>query len=356
VQNAVSQEDVSPVPDSGSINTLSTGAVRVSVIIPARNEEAMIGRCLSSLVGSCYPVDGFEVVLVDNGSTDRTLEIAHTFSTQLRLTVLQHPGVNISTLRNLGVAAAQGEILAFLDADCSVPTNWIDNAILYMASESDGVIGGDYDIPEDSTWVARVWFQEGYAPREGDATFVPSGNMLMRRSTFLRIGGFNENLKTSEDCELCFRAKAAGFTVRTIRKMAVTHWTTPQTLLKFYQKQRWHGTHVLKVFIENIRTLTNFWAVAFSAYILVCGIGVLIGALLAAFFRQYVVLGVAIAGMIAGPLFCSILKLRNARGKKFWFNLIPLTVLHMAWGLARARSLISISAFYPKVAALKNGK
>jgi glycosyltransferase involved in cell wall biosynthesis len=344
---------ISQVPDTGP---LAIGSFRVSVIIPALNEEKMIGRCLSSLAGSRFIENAFEVILVDNGSTDRTLEIAQSFSNQLNLTIQQLPGVSISALRNLGAATAKSEVLAFLDADCSVPANWMDNAVLHLASESAGVIGGDYDIPEDSSWVARAWYKGGYAPKDGEVTFVPAGNMLMRRSTFQRIGGFNEGIKTSEDCELCIRARGAGLTVQAIREMAVIHWSTPQTLLEFYRREVWHGAHVAKVFFENIRAMENFRAVAFAVYMLACSAGAFIGGVLAVFYRQYVILGFAVGGMFAGPLLCSIRKMRLVHGKKFWLNLIPLTLVHMVWGFARARSLLSNRSSSPRAAAQKNGK
>jgi glycosyltransferase involved in cell wall biosynthesis len=349
--NADGRPDNPPVPDTGYIDGPAIGSIHVSIIIPALNEEEMIGRCLASLVASCFPGNAFEVILVDNGSTDRTLEIAQSFSTQLKLTIQQHAGVNISALRNLGAAIAKGEIFAFLDADCSVPANWIENAVLHLASEPGGVIGGNIDIPEDSRWVARSWYKVGYAPKDGEVTYVPSGNMLMRKSTFLRIGGFNESIMTSEDCELCFRARGAGFTVRAIRDMAVIHWRTPQTLKEFYRREVWHGTHVAKVFFQNIQAMANFRAVAFAFYMLSCSAGVLIGALVAVFLQKYVLLCFAVGGILVGPLLCSIRKMRLVRGKRFWLNLIPLTLVHMTWGFARARSLVSYRSFSPRAAA-----
>jgi glycosyltransferase involved in cell wall biosynthesis len=337
--------DISQPQDADS---LRVAAIRVSVIIPTLNEEKMIGKCLESLAESRYPLDCFEVILVDNGSTDHTLEITQSFSARLRLTILQRPGVNISALRNLGAAAAKGEVLAFLDADCSIPANWIENATLHLASENAGVIGGDYEIPKNSSWVARVWFEVGSATKDGEVTFVPSGNMLMKSSTFRQIGGFNETIKTSEDCELCFRAREAGFPVRLIREIAVTHWTTPQTLLEFYRRQVWHGTHVAKVLFQNLRAMTNLWAVAFAAYILTCGLIVIFSGFLALFYREYTLLALAVCAMLMGPFLCSLRKLRFVHGKMFWLNLLPLTLLYLTWGLARARSLMVFRILHPR--------
>jgi glycosyltransferase involved in cell wall biosynthesis len=344
---------ISQVPDT---SPLTIGSFRVSVIIPALNEEKMIGRCLGSLAASHFPRNAFEVILVDNGSTDRTLEIAQSFSTQLQLVIRQAPGLNISGLRNLGATTAKGVVLAFLDADCSITSNWLEKAVLHLASESAGVIGGDYEIPEDSSWVARAWYKGGYAPKDGEVTFVPAGNMLMRRSTFQRIGGFNEHIKTSEDCEFCFCAREAGFVVQAISEMAVMHWSTPQTLLEFYRREVWHGTHVAKVFLENVRAMANFRAVAFAVYMLACSAGAFVGGALAMFYRQYVILGFAVGGLFVGPLFCSIRKMRLVHGKKFWLNLIPLTLVHMVWGFARARSLLSNRSSSPRSVTQKNGK
>lgn len=338
------RRDVPQVKDAGS---LAAATVSVSVIVPTLNEERMIGKCLESLAESDYPRDRFEVIVVDNGSRDRTLEIARSFSTRLRLTVLQQAGVNISGLRNLGAAAAKGEVLAFVDADCSIRANWMEKAILHLASEDAGVIGGDYEIPENSSWVARVWFDIAYATKDGEVTFVPSGNMLMKSSTFRQIGGFNETLKTSEDCELCFRAHEAGFPVRLIREIAVIHWGTPQTLKQFYRKQVWHGTHVAKVFFQNLRAMTNFWAVAFAAYMLIAGLIVVFGGFLALFYREYLVLCLALCALLLGPLLCSIRKLRFFHGKMFWLNLAPLTLLYLTWGIARARSLMVLRILHP---------
>lgn len=348
MQTNVSRHDLPQAATQIFADTTVMGPVCVSVIIPALNEEEMIGKCLESLAESCYPLDRFEVILVDNGSTDHTLEIARSFSTRLRLTIHQRPGVNISALRNLGAAAAKGEVLAFLDADCSVPSNWIENAASNLASDSAGVIGGNITIPEDSGWVARTWFQVAYAPKDGEVAYVPSGNMLMKSSTFMQIGGFNEAIKTSEDCELCSRARGERFTVREISALTVIHWRTPQTLKEFYRREAWHGEHVAKVFFQNIRSMTNFRAVAFAAYILTCGLIAIIGGFLVVFYRQYTLLGLAACGTLAGSFLCSLRKLRFVHGKMFWMNLAPLTLLYLTWGLARARSLMVFRILHPR--------
>ena len=109
-----------------SAGTQQLPVVSVSIIIPALNEARMIGKCLDSLTQLDFPRDHFEVILVDNGSTDDTIKIARSFTDRLRLRILQKKGVRISGLRNLGAREAQGEVVAFLDADCLAPSNWLN--------------------------------------------------------------------------------------------------------------------------------------------------------------------------------------------------------------------------------------
>ena len=102
--------------------------------------------------------------------------------------------------------------------------------------------------------------------------------------------------------------------------------------------------------------MANIRAVAFAIYMLACIAGAFIGGILAVFYQQYALLSFAGGGLFAGPLLCSIRKMRFVHGKRFWFNLIPLTLVHMVWGFARARSLLSNRSSSPRAVAQKNGK
>jgi len=89
------------VPATSIAQTAPASVVSISIIIPTLNEEKMIGRCLESLTRLAYARDRFEVLVVDNGSRDKTLAIAESFKDRLNLKVLQQAGVRISALRNL---------------------------------------------------------------------------------------------------------------------------------------------------------------------------------------------------------------------------------------------------------------
>jgi len=100
-----------------------SGHCRVSIIVPALNEEQVIGRCLEAVAANDFPLEQMEVILVDNGSKDRTIAIARSYEKSLPLRVLERKGVHISAMRNAGAREARGELLAFLDADCQLSEN-----------------------------------------------------------------------------------------------------------------------------------------------------------------------------------------------------------------------------------------
>src|SRR3989304_3915286 len=97
--------------------------MRVSFIVPALNEEAFIGACLESIQAQQLPpgVDDLEILVVDNLSSDRTAAIAERGGAR----VLHIPPKTVSASRNYGAAAASGELLAFVDADCQLHRTWL---------------------------------------------------------------------------------------------------------------------------------------------------------------------------------------------------------------------------------------
>jgi glycosyltransferase involved in cell wall biosynthesis len=120
----------------------------ISIIIPTLNEERHIVKCLESLKSQRYPGDRFEIIVVDNGSTDRTLNLCEKYTESIHVL----PGVNVSELRNYGAGKARGEIYAFIDGDCEADGNWLANAVKSLETEraSPGPIARSRRMPRGS--------------------------------------------------------------------------------------------------------------------------------------------------------------------------------------------------------------
>jgi cellulose synthase/poly-beta-1,6-N-acetylglucosamine synthase-like glycosyltransferase len=315
---------------------------RVSVIIPALNEERVIARCLGALAAMEYSRVEMEVILVDNGSKDQTVKIARSFEKSLNLRILEKSGVHISAMRNAGATESHGEILAFLDADCIVPRNWISTAVELLRDPAAGVAGAHYEIPSDSTWVGRVWYQDRMAEKVGDVKYVPSGDLCIRRETFFHVGGFDETIQTNEDFELCQRVLGSGFPVKSYPDLRVVHLGTPQTLKGFYRKQRWHGTHVLTVFLRDIRKGSNVRPVLFALYTFLGLMGIGFGALAGVFGYGWWVLGLSIAFLLSPSL---LIALQRAASRRKWKDVLPASVLYFTFGLARAICILDFKTW-----------
>ena len=309
----------------------------ISVVIPTLNEETFLGKCLQALTQSVVSAEQFEVIVVDNGSVDLTRQIAESFAGKLNLSVLCQPNVSISRLRNIGSEAARGAVLAFLDADCIPPVNWLSVILHLTAEQPEVILGADYLIPQNSSWVARLWY--GHASLSGPMKFVPAGDLVIARSVFLRLGGFDESIRTNEDCELCFRARASGVPVIGRSELSVVHLGTPQTLMEFYRKHHWHGTSVATVFFRSIGQMQNLLPVAYAFYTLLCLAGIFAGLGIELFRGTSMLLRLSLLLLFAAPLSLAISKNRESGS---FASIIPKTVLHLTFGVARALALVRV--------------
>jgi glycosyltransferase involved in cell wall biosynthesis len=311
--------------------------IGISVIIPVLNEEAVIGRCLESLSHSRLPKDKFEVIIVDNGSRDGTLEVVKTFGDRLNLKILTLEKAHISALRNRGASQARGTILAFLDADCLAPPEWLSTAGETMNNSGAGACGAHYRIPDDATWIGRIWSSDRLHGRGEGVSYVPGGDLIIGADTFRRLSGFDESIQTNEDFELCQRVIEAGLSVKSYPALAVIHLGTPRTLVGFFRKHKWHGTHVLSVFLRDPRKRRNRRVVLLSFYTLICISGMLAGMLFAFVQRSWMILD-SFALLLVLPIFLMSAARSLRRGR--WLEIPALTFLYLTFCLARASSLV----------------
>jgi O-antigen biosynthesis protein len=182
----------------------------MTVVVCAYNEERRLGQCLDSLVRVAYP--GLQVLVCDDGSTDRTLEIAR--RSPFEVLALPHGG--LSAARNAGLAAARGEIVAYLDADATCHPEWPFH--LALAFEDPGVVvAGGPNLPwPDAGLVERAVALSPGNPAEvlvGDdrAEHVPGCNLAVRRAALEGIGGFDVGYTTAgDDVDVCWRLMELG--------------------------------------------------------------------------------------------------------------------------------------------------
>lgn len=213
----------------------------VSVVIPARDEEQYIGECLDSLAHQNYCASQIEIIVVDNGSVDQTVEIA----AQMGARVFSAENVYVGAVRNFGALKAKGDIIAFLDADCCAGPNWIKEAVKQLKNGEIGAVGGVCRSYSKANWIQRTLAStESYDVR---FTKVLAGSsFVLRRKVFQRIGGFDETLFASEDDELSRRLIRDGYKLILTSECDVIHLGYPSTLLGVLKRQVWQGSSQLE--------------------------------------------------------------------------------------------------------------
>lgn len=210
----------------------------VSIIIPTYNEAKFIELCLKSLMALNYPHDRLGIIVVDNASTDETVSICKEFTSKIYIA----PNLTVAALRNYGASQAAGEIYAFIDADCVADKDWLLNAIT-LVGEENCITGSKYLVPDDGTWIEKAWFSQRPKGRK-EVPYINSGNLIVPASIFIKIGGFQESLKTGEDYEFCLRASKETKIISD-ENIMVTHLGNPKTIKQFLKREIWHGIGAL---------------------------------------------------------------------------------------------------------------
>mgnify|MGYP003630000013 FL=1 len=168
-----------------------------SIVIPAFNEEDHIGSCLQSIFNSDYDSTQYEVIVVDNGSQDRSHEIA----LNSRALVFQLLQGNVGAVRNYGAAQARGQILVFIDADCLIDNDWLNRAENLIKDRPNCAYGGGVKLPSDATWIEKSWLLQTKGQPTLPKHLIGASTMLSKE-LFLKIDGFDELVSSGEDTDL----------------------------------------------------------------------------------------------------------------------------------------------------------
>lgn len=191
---------------------------RVSVIVPVYNDVVRLRRCLAALARQSYPADRYDVLVVDNGSTE-DLAPAVPDVAGFRLLREERPGSYAA--RNTGLAATDAELLAFTDSDCLPMDDWLEAGVRALTVDPtvDAVGGrilltfrsGGPVSPAEHFEAVTGFPQERYVR---EMSFAATANLFVRRAALDRVGPFDEQLKSGGDVEFGKRLTAGGGRLR----------------------------------------------------------------------------------------------------------------------------------------------
>jgi cellulose synthase/poly-beta-1,6-N-acetylglucosamine synthase-like glycosyltransferase len=213
-------------------------SLTVSVVVPALNEAVNLARSLPLIRAQLRPRD--ELIVADNASKDDTAVVA----SGLGARVVWEPIRSRSRARNAGIREARGEIVVFVDADCTPVSGWLPTMLVPFADPTVGAVAGEIDTFDTASPLGRylvskghlsqaVNFQHGFLPAAG------SGNVAYRRAVLDHIGGFDEALYAGHDADLSWRMQIeTGFRLVLAPGAVVRHRQDMSLKALFRQKRR----------------------------------------------------------------------------------------------------------------------
>jgi glycosyltransferase involved in cell wall biosynthesis len=182
----------------------------VSVIMPAYQAEAFLEEAITSVLAQDY--DPFEVVVCDDGSTDRTPEI---LAAHPQLRTIRQPNSGVAAASNAAIAASKGELLALFDADDEWPPTRLAIQAGYLVAHPDvGCVLGRQEWMNPPPWLTRD-------PVYGELDGIPLVSAMFRRSAVEAVGGFDESFTHSEDMDLMFRLREHGIRIEILPDVLV---------------------------------------------------------------------------------------------------------------------------------------
>ena len=219
----------------------------VSIIIPVFNGERFLREAVESVLAQKYsPV---EIIIVDDGSTDGTATVARSFPETVRYRHQTNHGP--AAARNRGIEQAQGNLIAFADADDLWPSHKLELQLPYLIRDSkiDIVLGR----------IQQVLLSETQAKEIGDPAFsVNLGSAVIRRSCFERVGLFDETMRYSEDVDWFMRAREGAAAIMTIDAVTLFYRQHEQNMTRGKSTSELNVLKALKKSLDRRREQTGF--------------------------------------------------------------------------------------------------
>lgn len=225
----------------------------ISFVIPVRDDASSLRRCLQSIAGAGAAIQG-EIVVADNGSRDDSVAVA----TAAGARVLSVPGRPVAEVRNRAARAARAPLIAFIDADHEISADWTARAIQLLDDPAVAAAGAEYVPPPGASWVQRVYDRfRDHQPGVRRVDWLPSGNLVVRRSVFDAVGGFDESLESCEDVDFCRKVRETGGQLLAFDGLRSVHFGDPRTLAALFFAELWRGRDNLRVSLRERLTLRS---------------------------------------------------------------------------------------------------
>lgn len=332
---------------------MKNNLLSVSVIIPCRNEEKYIERCLNSILENDYPKDKLEIIIADGGSTDRTKEIISIFNEKYPFIKLLNNLRKITPAGlNIGIKNSKGEIIMIMSAHGKCASNYISTCVKYLLETNVDAVGGLYlTLPRESTFIAYAIALALSSPfGVGNAHYRVGikGNRKVdtvawgcyRKEIFGKAGLFDEEFESCEDDEFNYRLREKNCELL-LTSETTSYYYARTSLKKLWKQYMEYGIWKVCVFQKHPRMmqLRQFVPVIFI-------LSILLSLILSVYYSPLLLLLFFILGSYLSCNLFFTFKISKEEGWKY-FLLLPVVfaTLHFSYGIGL---LIGLIKFFPR--------
>ncbi len=212
----------------------------ISVVVCSYNGAATIAECIEGILKLKY--SNYEVIVVDDGSTDKLADIVKQYPVKL----ISTPNRGLSNARNLGMSFAQGEIVAYIDDDAFPCEDWLSYLNIAFANSEHAAIGGPNLVPAEDGKIAKCIACSPGGPvhvllSDEIAEHIPGCNMAFRRNVLIEIGGFDPVYRAAgDDVDICWRVQHEGYTIG-FHPAAIVWHHRRNSIQTYWKQQKGYG-------------------------------------------------------------------------------------------------------------------
>ena len=326
-----------------SIKTYATSEkplkTKVSVVLPVRNESENILQCLEKISSQNYPTELFEIIVVDDSSTDNTVDLVREFISRkfsIKITLLELSKLNLSSKKlaiTQAVNVSTGEIIITTDADCTMVPDWIKSLVEYYEEYKPAMIIAPVCFNDEKNVFQKMQSLEFLSLISSGAASVKLGipamcngaNLVYEKKAFLKVGGFDKNNKyaSGDDVFLMHKIKSSlNGKIAFIKNYNSVVQTKPQPNLNYFFNQR-------KRWVSKSRGYTDFPTILIALIVYLNNLSIILCLAFSIFypmFLKYLLLIFALKFIIDFPILLGISTF--TKKKKLMYFYIPLQIAY----------------------------